>query len=127
MAKRNNEVSGLLTEWARWRQVNNGADVGYPHQTTFARFMKPTGGANVKPAIIDDEQAERVDRAVSRLKRRCDDGDYRYEVLTDSYLLGKQDHIIGERLKMSRSSVVGIRRAAENFIEGRIDFELCNC
>lgn len=76
--------------------------------------------------MIDDEVALGIDRAVSSLRERCRAGngaisDLRWEVLTESYLVGKSDSVIARRLRVSRQAVKVARRAAESWVEAYLE------
>jgi hypothetical protein len=121
--KARNDIQTMLLEWARWRSIGHGANVGYPSCTAFYRMSK-MGGWGAKMPTITDDDAGRIDLAVSRLKLRCVSGDYRWEALTDSYLGGKTDSAIARRLKCDRRTVMSARRAAESWVEAHIDISL---
>ena len=53
----------LLEQWARWSNVNPGLSLAYPNATPFRRLL----GTTVPSALISDEEAEMVDRAVAKL------------------------------------------------------------
>ncbi len=72
----------LLMEWARWKWYQSGEVRGYAREVPFYRLMR---GASVGGPVITDDQAERVDRAVSRLSQRCPD---QAEVIRMYYLDG---------------------------------------
>lgn len=120
------EIQDLLTAWARWRRIDSGANIGYASQTNFARHIKSTGSWLTKDALITDDMAGLVDRAVSRLRVRCSRGDHRYDVLTDYYILDMSDSAIGRRLRIDRRTVISARHAAESWVESHIDNELWN-
>lgn len=115
-------VQELLIAWARWRWAGHGANVGFSSSAPIRRLMRTPGTANVSVAPIPEELACRVDLAVSQLKLRSDPvkGDYRWEVLTDSYLNGWPDSVIAKKRKISKSTARTARLAAENWIEGRV-------
>jgi len=117
------DIQMLLEEWSRWRRLGHGANIGYPSQSAFVRVSK-MGGWATKIPLITDEQAGRVDLAVSRLKLKCIKGDLRWEVLTDRYLGGKSDSVIARRLRVDRRTVATARKAAESWVESYIDSEV---
>jgi len=123
------DIRDLLLEWARWRYVDSGNNIGFPSRSAFAREMPPNPGEwGARTPLIDNEMAGRVDRAVGILKIVCKQtkGDARWDVLTDKYLLGRSDSRIARAMRMDRRSVLMIRQNAENYISGIIDYELWN-
>ncbi|MBU6955899.1 antiterminator Q family protein [Hahella sp. HN01] len=58
------ETAWLLEQWARWSKADSG--VGYPSSTPFARMA----GSSVRSPVITDQEAARVDMAVSKLRAR---------------------------------------------------------
>lgn len=62
-------VQWLLVEWAHWRHTQSTDAKGYPHQTPFRALL----GGSISGVTIDDESAERVDKAVCRVVERCPD------------------------------------------------------
>lgn len=115
-------VQDLLRAWARWSVADSGVHVGYPRQTAFRRLARRAGQATVALPPISDDLAARVDRAVAQLRLRSEGvpDDHRWGVLTDSYLSGWSDAMIGRRRKIGRNMVRTNRVAAENWIEGRV-------
>ena len=115
-------VQNVLSAWARWRWENHGADIGYPKQCPFRRLMLVEGEANLPAALMDDELALGVDRAVGALKVRSQSrpGDHRWVVIMDSYLGGYLDRQIAYHHRISRSTVRTARIAGENWIEGKL-------
>jgi len=123
--RHNSDIQLMLLEWARWRSIGHGVNIGYPRQTPFYRMSKASGWGAKMPTITD-EMGGRIDLAVARLKIRCPDGDLRWETLTDSYLGGKTDSAIARRLRVDRRTVCSARRAAESWVEAHVDIELWN-
>jgi len=116
------DIQTVLMEWARWRYVGHGADIGYPAESAFVRMMKPAGYRTSNKALIDDEMAGMVDVAVSRLYARCSrvEGDHRWEALTDYYLLRKTDNAISRKLKCSKTTAISARKAAESWVDSHL-------
>ena len=116
------DVQGQLIEWARWRSTGSDLGIGYPAESAFVRMMKPPGYRVSQTAIMSDEAGMMVDRAVAMLYQRCHgvDGDYRYEALSDCYLLGKTDSFIARRLKCGRGTIKSARQAAESWVESHM-------
>ena len=116
------DVQTMLFEWARWRVSGGGVDIGYPSQTAFSRMMRPAGYRTSTTSLISDEMAGTVDLAVSRLKIRClgISGDFRFEAVTDCYLLGKTDAFIARRLKCDRRTIQSARKAGESWIDSHM-------
>lgn len=54
----------VLREYFAWSEVNNPADVYYPHCDPVRRLR----GSSVRSLMISDEEAAHVDRALCRLK-----------------------------------------------------------
>jgi len=75
-------VQWLLVSWAHWRRTQATDAKGYPHQTPFRALL----GGSIGTPGIDDESAEKVDKAVCRVRERCPDMG---EVLILYYLEGK--------------------------------------
>ena len=117
------DIQLMLLEWARWRSIGHGVNVGYPRSAPFYRMSKMAGWGAKMPTITD-EMGGRIDMAVSRLKMKCIKNDYRWEALTDSYLGGKTDSAIARRLRVDRRTVNAARRAAESWVEAHIDIDL---
>lgn len=89
-----NSVQWLLVSWAHWRKTSAWDAKGYPHQTPFRALL----GGSISSVMIDDEQAEKVDKAVCRVVERCHDMG---EVLVLYYLEGKTVSWIARRVKKS--------------------------
>lgn len=127
------EIKDLLSEWARWRYVDSISNVGYPTASAFARQMPPNPGDwGARSPLIDNETAERVDKAVSQLGMVCEEAerrgsqDRRFDVLTDHYLARRSDSNIARRIRADRRTVLTIRQNAENYVSGLLDAELWN-
>lgn len=123
---KNTDIQTMLIGWAHWRVINHGADIGYPAQAAFARMMKPAGYRVSGLAQMDDDTANMIDKAVSRLRLRCcnTEGDFRYEALTDSYLLGKTDAFIARRLRCDRRTIQSARKAAESWVDSHLIYSM---
>lgn len=127
------DIKELLSEWARWRYVDSGSNIGYPSRASFAWKIPPSPGEwGARTPVIDDQTAERVDKAVSQLYRVCMESaasgkvDRRFDVLTESYLFRRSDSRIARLIKVDRRSVLNIRQNAENYISGVLDTQLWN-
>lgn len=57
----------VLREYFAWAEVNNPADVYYPHCDPVRRLR----GSSVRSLMISDDEAAHVDRALCRLKCRA--------------------------------------------------------
>lgn len=125
MAVLNDEYSDVrvaLYAWAKWRLQGHGVNIDYPSQSPFARFIKSTGQSNLPVPPMTDDNALRVDRAISELKQHCSGvpGDYRWCVLTDAYLNRWPHEVISKRRRIGRNKVREILTASESWIEARL-------
>ena len=116
------DVRFALLAWSRWRRQNHGANVGFPSQSSFARFIKSQGFSNVPLPPMSDDHAMRVDGAMAVLKQRCEGfpGDRRWQVLTDVYLNCWPHEVIAQRRKIGRNKVREIRLQGESWIEAKL-------
>lgn len=105
----------LLAEWAKWRYYQSGEVKGFPHEVPFYRLFR---GASVGGPVITDDQAEKVDSAVSRLMQRCPD---QGSVLALYYLESMPPLKIGKRLDYGETRVRELLKQAENAIEWILD------
>ena len=113
-------IQDLLTAWGKGRAISDPPN-GYPSQAPFARLI---ARGNVGLPKLPDEAHGRVDGAVSdlRLKKPL-----HHAIIVKSYIGRLTDAQIArqiskaEKRPTSRSTVRGIRIAAEHWIEGRLD------
>jgi hypothetical protein len=105
----------LLTEWARWRFYQSGEVSGYPRQVPFYRLFR---GASVSGVLITDDIAEKVDRAVSRIRQKDED---QARVLELYYLEHKTLAQIGEKTGVHRLVATERLRLAQNAVEWIMD------
>ena len=112
-------VQDRLAEWGRWHH-SSGIHLGDPTEAAFNR-MSRQGRASVRMAMITDDDALWVDKAVSELKLRSHGVDYRWEVLVRCYLWNQSQSAIARRLKLSRHTIRELLIAAENWVDARLD------
>lgn len=113
-------ISSLLASWGIDKRVS-WATNGYPSSCTFARFMVNPGEAaekGLRHVPLSTDLHNQVDAAVSSMKPRKPE---HYKIVCYAYIGRMADHVIGERLGLSRSSVRGLRMAAEAWVESRLD------
>lgn len=110
-------VQDLLIEWAKWQSYQSGVVKGYPMETPFYRMMRSTA---VRDAMISDEVAVSVDRAVAALDKRSPT---LAKVLRMNYLNHDGYSAIGREIKESRDEVKRMLRQAETAIEYTLEPE----
>jgi len=106
-----------LKQWAVWEQRNTGAVRGYPTHAAFAGMMPRTGS----PLFITDSAAERVDKAVGILQRRCPD---QAELIKETYINRRRSTEIARLIFKGAISEREVRKrieAAELAIEWIIE------
>jgi hypothetical protein len=121
----NRVVKGLLTEWATWHHFRSGEAKGFPNQTAFRRLL----GGGVSEPYITDEEAEKVDRAVAKVREKSPE---RGQVLKLYYLEWKSPSAIGRIMKDETGRPLGRHEAerlllrAESGVEYLLDLILEN-
>ena len=109
----------LLIGWGYSRAVSFASN-GYPREAAFARYMLNPGESfekGLRRVPLDDDVHDRVDSAVSSMKPHKP---IQHTVLCLAYIGSLTDHEIGERMKLSRSTVRGYRESAESWVESRL-------
>lgn len=110
-------TQGLLAEWARWHYYRSGEVRGYPHEVPFYRLFRAGG---IREALVTDEEAERIDRAVAKLSARCPD---QAAVLKLYYLEGMTIQTIARKTGY-RTRAAQLLRQAETAIEWILDITI---
>ncbi|WLQ15400.1 antiterminator Q family protein [Hahella aquimaris] len=89
------ETAWLLEQWARWSKINTD-NVGYPSSTPFARMA----GSSVRSPVITDQEAAKVDLAVSKLRARDEEMG---EVVRLYYMAGENlSYVVRQMPKLDR-------------------------
>ncbi|GLS27754.1 antiterminator Q family protein [Marinibactrum halimedae] len=99
----------LLDQWARWAR-SNPDNIGYPTIEPFRRLL---GSKGLSPAISDDE-AMRVDAALSRLLARDSEMG---EAVTKYYLYGGNLSRLARELKVDRRRAEVIVKAGTAWMD----------
>jgi len=109
----------LLEQWGFW--YRSGA--GIPRYTSPSlALMRDNVGSTVPTAMITDEQADKVDRAVARLgKRDPEMGDCVWLHFAEK----RTYHGIAKRLGIGKSKAAELVRAGVAWVDGALDSEEC--
>ncbi len=120
--KSHTDAQLALRSWARWCMHGHGIEIDYPRASPFARLIVHEGQANLPIPPVTDELALIVDKAIADLYMRSynNKDDHRWVVLTDAYLFGWNDTVIGRRRRIGRNKVKAAREAAESWVESRL-------
>ncbi|WP_431688941.1 antiterminator Q family protein [Hahella sp. NBU794] len=111
------ETAWLLEQWARWSKFNTD-NVGYPSSTPFARMA----GSSVRSPVITDQEAARVDLAVSKLRARDEEMG---EVVLLYYMAGENlSHVVRKMPALGRRKAGMLLNAGIAWIDGMLT--LCN-
>ena len=91
------DMDEVLSEYYRWSNVNNPADIGYPHADTLSRLRGPSRGAS-----ISDDEAMWIDYALTCLKK---DDPEQYKVIKRVYRDRKSLRWLEKRGEGSRNTL----------------------
>ncbi len=103
------DTEARLQEWGRWVRAG-GVSLGA------SRVFEQ--GSTVPTPMIADDEALLIDRAVARLKRR---DRFVGEVICLYYIEGGTEAAVGRRLRRSRTTIAGARKAGIAWIDGVLD------
>lgn len=110
-------IQDKLILWGRGRAMD-APENGYPHQTTFARFIRSSGQATVKlPPLAEDEFA-RVDVEVSKMNLKKPD---HYKAICLYYIDRMGDAKIARSMKTTRHFIKNLRENAEHYLEAKLE------
>lgn len=109
----------MLEQWGYW--LRSGA--GIPRYTSPSlALVRDNVGSTVPTAVITDDDAEKVDRAVARLgKRDKEMGD----CVWLHYAEKRTYHGIAKRLGIGKSKAAELVRAGVAWVDGALDSEEC--
>ena len=112
-------IQDLLIAWGRGRAMNDPPN-GLPNQTTFARFIS-LGSISVPP--LDPDYQGRIDAVVSRMKHSKPQ---HHKIIFCAYVNNLRDGAISKEMRFdgqrySRSWVRQTRKAAESYLEAKLD------
>ena len=116
-------VVNELEHWGRWARLNGGTSSGYPKSTAYARAAKH---GVVLPSsnlvnIPDDNNAERMERLMIRLKTRYPDSQ---AILVMQYMKNKELNEIARIMKASVATIKTWRRIGLSWLDASLDPEV---
>lgn len=112
-------IKDTLAGWGIERAIDRPTN-GYPHQTTFARFIVNRGDSlerSTLPVGLPDDIYFMVDRAVSSMAVKKPT---HHAIICYAYIGRLPDYTIAEIVRLSRSSVRTMREAGEAWVESRL-------
>lgn len=120
------EIEKTLTQWGIWARTGNGIKVQHHSINIIGRLMIDQGKKDPwateedsRPAVtISDDEAERVDRIVSRLIQKDREAG---EMVTSVYLLGASTATASEHLKINRKRGAKSLDRGVGYVDGVLD------